>query len=120
MLPLFEKYKSFRYFIYFTLLLKVLYISFNFIGSFDITFKTNYIEKKTLSLFLAYTHSIFIVLTSIILITYFNPFSKQGVYLGHNSRFLIFVYAFFVLFDHFLYSEEFKLVNNHINSVLYS
>ena len=121
MLTLFEKYRVFEYFIYISLIIKVIILLLELVKVSDHFRNTTIYKDLDLYFHQSYLSSAFMVSTSIVLIFLMNPFYSTKYYISFDTKFLLFVYAIFVLFNHIKYDPEFnalRKIESNIESFL--
>lgn len=121
MLTLFEKYRVFEYFIYISLIIKVIILLLELVKVSDHFRNTTIYKDLDLYFHQSYLSSAFMISTSIVLIFLMNPFYSTKYYISFDTKFLLFVYAIFVLFNHIKYDPEFnalRKIESNIESFL--
>ncbi len=109
MLTLFQKYKFFEYFIYFTIVIKIILLCAHVLKIYDINTPI-YFKKKynfDIELMIAYLDSIFIISTCLILLYAMNPIYISKESIGNHTKILFFIFAWYVLYDHIHYSPNY-------------
>lgn len=118
MITLFKKYRIVEYFIYVSLLLKLSILCLEGVKLSDHIRKTKIYKNYNLYFHQSYLSSIFMISTSIILIYLMNPFYSIKYYISYDTKFLLFVYAAFVLSDHINYDPQFNALIRIKNMLL--